>query len=40
MEIQKFEYLENEKSILDIIKISFILFKGVSFGEKWKFVKK
>ena len=29
MEIQKFEYLENEKSILDIIKISFILFKGV-----------
>ena len=40
MEIQKFEYLENEKSFLDEIKTSFIDFEGLSFGEKRKFVKK
>ena len=31
---QKFEYLENEKSLLDEIKTFFTVFKGVSFGEK------
>ena len=40
MEIQKFEYLENKKSFLDQIKSSFIVFEGLSFGEKieiwWK----
>ena len=40
MEIQKFEYLENEKSFLDEIKTSFIVFEGVSFSEKQKFVEK
>ena len=30
MEIQKFEYLENEKSFLDEIKT----FEWLSFGEK------
>ena len=40
MEIQKFEYLENKKSFLDEIKTSFIVFVGLSFGEKQKFVKK
>ena len=33
---QKFEYLENEKSLLDEIKPFFTVFKGVSFGEKIK----
>ena len=33
-EIQKFEYLENEKSFLDEIKTFFIVFEGLSFGEK------
>ena len=28
MEIQKFEYLENETSFLDEIKTSFIVFEG------------
>ena len=32
--LQKFEYLENEKSFLDEIKDTFIVFKGLSFGEK------
>ena len=32
--IQKFEYLENEKSFLDEIKTFFIVFEGLSFGEK------
>ena len=40
MEIQKLEYLENEKSFLDEIKKPFIVFEGLSFGEKQKFVKK
>ena len=30
--IQKFEYLENEKSFLD--EAFFIVFEGLSFGEK------
>ena len=34
MEIQKFEYLESEKSFLDEIKTFFIAFEGLSFGEK------
>ena len=33
--IQKFEYLANEKSFLDEIKKTFfIVFEGLSFGEK------
>ena len=39
MKIQKIEYLENEKSFLDKIKASFIVFvvfEGLSFGEKVK----
>ena len=31
---QKFEYLENENSFLDEIKTLFIVFEGLSFGEK------
>ena len=31
-EIQKFEYLENEKSFLDEIKTFFIVFERLSFG--------
>ena len=34
--IQKFEYLDNEKSFLDEIKIFFTVFEGISFGEKVK----
>ena len=34
--IQKFEYLENEKSFLDEIKNIFHSFEGLSFGEKIK----
>ena len=34
--IQKYEYLENEKSYLDEIKTFFIVFEGLSFGEKIK----
>ena len=34
--IQKFEYLENKKSFLDEIKTFFIVFEGLSFGEKIK----
>ena len=34
--LQKFEYLENKKSFLDEIKTFFIVFKGLSFGEKNK----
>ena len=34
--IQKFEYLENKKSFLDEIKNIFMVFKGLSFGEKIK----
>ena len=34
MEIQKFEYLENEKSFLDEIKVFFIVFEGLSVSEK------
>ena len=35
MEIQKFEYLENEERFLDEINyIVFIVFEGLSFGEK------
>ena len=38
--IQKFEYLENEKNFLDEIRNIFIVFKGLSFGEKQRFDKK
>ena len=34
--IQKFEYLENEKSFFDEIKTFFIVFEGLSFDEKIK----
>ena len=34
-EIQKYEYLENQKSFLDE-KAFFIVFEGLSFGEKIK----
>ena len=34
--LQKFEYLENEKSFLDEIKNVFIVFEGLSLGEKLK----
>ena len=33
-EIQKLEYLENEKSFLDEIKNIFHSFEELSFGEK------
>ena len=40
MEIQKSEYLENEKSFLDEIKkIFFKVFEGLSFSEKKKLIK-
>ena len=32
--IQKFEYLENEKSFSDEIKNIFIVFEGLSFDKK------
>ena len=32
--LQKLEYLENERSFSDEIKTIFIVFEGVSFGEK------
>ena len=35
-ELQKFEYLENEKSFFGEIKKIFIVFKGLSFGKKIK----
>ena len=34
--LQKFEYLDTEKSFLDEIKTFFIVFEGLSFGEKIK----
>ena len=34
--MQTFEYLENEKSFLDEIKIIFHITSGLSFGEKVK----
>ena len=34
--LQKLEYLKNEKSFLDVIKKNFIVFEGLSFGEKIK----
>ena len=34
--IKKIEYLKNEKSFLDEIKGFFIVFEGLSFGEKIK----
>ena len=35
--LHKLEYLENEKSFLDEIKKTFfIVFEGLSFGEKIK----
>ena len=33
---KKIEYLENERSFLDEIKNIFIVFEGLSFGEKKK----
>ena len=38
--LQKFEYLENKESFLDEIKTFFIVFKGLSFGEKNKILTK
>ena len=38
--LQKFEYLENEKSFLDEIKTFFTVFEGLSFGEKIKISEK
>ena len=32
--MQKSQYLENEKNFLDEIKTFFIVFEGLSFGEK------
>ena len=41
METQKIKYLENKNSFLDKIKkTSFIVFEGLSFGEKLKFDKR
>ena len=34
METQKIKYLENEKSFLDGIKTSFLVFEGLAFGDK------
>ena len=34
--LQKFEYLENEKSFFHEIKTSFIVLEGLSFDEKIK----
>ena len=34
--MQNFEYIENEKSFLDKIKVFSIIFEGLSFGEKIK----
>ena len=34
MQIQKFKYLKNEKSFSDEKKSFFIVFEGLSFGEK------
>ena len=39
MKIQKFENLKNEKSFSDEIKAFFIVFKGLSFGEKKNLIK-
>ena len=38
--MQKLEYLENEKGLLDEIKTFFIVFEGLSIGEKQKFDRK
>ena len=35
-EIQKIKYLKNENSFLDETKAFFIVFEGLSFGEKIK----
>ena len=32
--VQKFEYLENENNFLEEKKTFFIVFEGLSFGEK------
>ena len=40
MKIQKCEYFENEKSFLDEIKTFFVVFEGLSFGEKLNFDRK
>ena len=40
MEIQKSEYLENEKGSLDEIKNILLSFKGLSFSEMENFDKK
>ena len=32
--VRKFEYLENENNFLDEKKRFFIVFEGLSFGEK------
>ena len=32
--IKKLEYLDNKKNFLNEIKIFFIVFEGLSFGEK------
>ena len=38
--IQKIEYLENEKRFLDEMKNIFRVFEGLSYDEKQKFDKK
>ena len=38
--MQKYEYIDNEKSFLDEIKKIFIVFEGLSFSGKYKFDKK
>ena len=38
--IQKIEYLKNEKSFWMKYKTFFIIFKGLSFGEKINLIKK
>ena len=37
--LQKFEYLKNEKSFFNEMKNIFIVFEGLSFGEKLQFNK-
>ena len=34
--LQNFEYLKNEKSFFNDIKTFFIVFEGLSYGEKIK----
>ena len=38
-EIEKFEYLENEKPFLDEMKTFFTVFEGLSFGKNKNLIK-